>query len=96
MEGPTPWVLPVAIVPKKEGKIRVCVDMRLVNKSIKRERHITLTVNEVINDLNGLLLPCQGNSNSIIDNAKACMRGEKIAWHDQFLLLFHQELSYID
>jgi hypothetical protein len=52
-EGPTPWVSPVVVVPKKEGKIRVCVDMRQVNKSIKRERHITPTINEVINDLNG-------------------------------------------
>ncbi|CAB4025728.1 Transposon Ty3-G Gag-Pol poly, partial [Paramuricea clavata] len=38
--GPTPWVSPVVVVPKKEGKIR-------------RERHITPTINEVINDLNG-------------------------------------------
>ena len=52
-EGPTPWVSPVVVVPKKEGKIRVCVDMRQVNKSIKRERHITPTINEVIIDLNG-------------------------------------------
>ena len=53
-EGPTPWVSPVVVVPKKEGKVRVCVDMRQVNKSIKRERHITPTINEVINDLNGV------------------------------------------
>ena len=30
----------------------VCVHMRPVNKSIKRERHVTPTINEVINDLN--------------------------------------------
>ena len=52
-EGPTPRVSPVVVVPKKEGKVRVCVDMHQVNKSIKRERHITTMINEVINDLNG-------------------------------------------
>ena len=52
-EGPPPWVSPVVVVPKKEGKVRVCMNMRQVNKSIKRERHITPTINEIINDLNG-------------------------------------------
>ena len=51
-EGPTPWVSPVVVVPKKEGKVRVCVDMCQVNKSIKRERHVTPTSKEVINALN--------------------------------------------
>ena len=52
-KGLIPWVSPVAVAPKEEGRIRVCVDMRQVNKFIKRERHITPTINEVINDLNG-------------------------------------------
>jgi len=51
--GPTPWVSPVVCVPKKSGKIRVCVDMRSANKAIKRERHGTPTINELMNDLNG-------------------------------------------
>ena len=29
-EGPTPWVSPLVVVPKEEGRIRVCVDMRQV------------------------------------------------------------------
>ena len=52
-EGPTPWVSPVVVVPKKEGKVRVCIDMRQVNKAIKRERHVTPTISEIVNDLNG-------------------------------------------
>ena len=51
--GPTPWVSPVVCVPKKSGKMRVCVDMRSANKAIKRERHGTPTINELMNDLNG-------------------------------------------
>ena len=53
--GPTPWVSPIVVAPKPKspGKIRVCVDMRQANKAIKRERHVTPTVKEMIGDLNG-------------------------------------------
>lgn len=34
-EGPTPWVSPMVVVPKKGRKVRVCADMRQVNKDIK-------------------------------------------------------------
>ena len=51
--GPTPWVSPVVCVPKRNGKIRVCVDMRAPNKAIQRERHSTPTVTELMNELNG-------------------------------------------
>ena len=54
IDGPTPWVSPVVVVPKKEpGKIRVCVDMRQANQAIQRERHLTPTIKEIIKALNG-------------------------------------------
>ena len=55
IEGPTPWVskIVVALEPKSPGKVRICVDMRQANKAIKRERHVTPTVKEIIGDLNG-------------------------------------------
>ena len=37
VEGPTPWVSPLVIIPKKNGGVRVCVDMRMANAAIKRE-----------------------------------------------------------
>lgn len=49
-EGRTAWVSPVVVVPMKEGKVRVCVDMHQVNKSMKREIRITPTINKSINE----------------------------------------------
>ena len=55
IEGPTPWVSTTVVAPKPKspGKVRFCVDMRQANKAIKRERHVTPTVKEIIGDLNG-------------------------------------------
>ena len=49
----TPWISPIVVVPKKNDAIRICVDMRLPNKAIERERHITPTLDDVISELNG-------------------------------------------
>ena len=43
-----PWISPIVVVPKKNDAIRICVDMRLPNKAIERERHITPTLDDVI------------------------------------------------
>ena len=53
-KGPTPWVSPIVVVPKKTpGKVRVCIDMRVANEAIARERHATPTIPELISELNG-------------------------------------------
>jgi hypothetical protein len=52
VNGPTPWVSPLVIVPKPDGDIRVCVDMRQANGAIIRERHPIPTVDEVLYELN--------------------------------------------
>ena len=55
--GPTPWISPIVVVPKKDpGKIRVCVDMRAANTAIKRERHATPTLDELKTMLTGATL----------------------------------------
>ena len=50
--GPTEWVSPLVVVPKPDGDIRVCVDMRRAKEAIKRERHPIPTI-EVLHHLNG-------------------------------------------
>lgn len=54
IEGPTPWVSPIVCTPKpKSGEIRMCVDMRVVNQHIARERHLTPTLNELMAEVSG-------------------------------------------
>ena len=53
MYGPTRWVSPLVIIPKKNGKVRVCVDVRMANRAIIRERHPMPTVDDLILTLNG-------------------------------------------
>jgi len=50
---PTPWISPIVAVPKKDGTVRICVDMRIANTAIKRVRHLIPTVEDVSYELNG-------------------------------------------
>ena len=52
VSGSTPWVSPLVAVPKPNGDVRVCVDMRRANEAIQRERHPIPTVDEILHDLN--------------------------------------------
>ena len=51
VEGPTPWVVLIVIVPKKS--VRICVDMQEAHKAIKREKHHMPTIDDLIANLNG-------------------------------------------
>jgi len=50
-EGPTSWVSPVVAVPKKDGSVRLCVDLRLVNQAICRRQYPIPTVDEILEKL---------------------------------------------
>jgi hypothetical protein len=51
VDGPTPWVNPVVVVPKANGEVRLCVDMRCANKAIISERHPIPTIDEILQDM---------------------------------------------
>ena len=52
-QGPSSWVSTLVLIPKEDGDIRVCVDMRRANQAITKERHPIPTVEEVLHDLSG-------------------------------------------
>lgn len=47
------WVSPLVVIPKRNGDIRICVDMRRANKAVIRERHPIPTIDDLIHTLNG-------------------------------------------
>eukprot|EP00117_Sycon_ciliatum_P026714 scpid19450/ scgid21866/ Transposon Ty3-I Gag-Pol polyprotein; Gag3-Pol3; Transposon Ty3-2 TYA-TYB polyprotein; Capsid protein; p24; Spacer peptide p3; Nucleocapsid protein p11; Ty3 protease; p16; Spacer peptide J; Reverse transcriptase/ribonuclease H; p55; Integrase p52; Integrase p49 len=49
----TPWVSPLVPVRKSSGALRLCVDYRVLNKSVVRERHLLPTVDEINAQLDG-------------------------------------------
>ncbi len=50
---PTEWCAPMVPVPKKSGRARICVDLKKLNKAVKRERFILPTAEEMTTQLNG-------------------------------------------
>ena len=56
VSGPTTWASPLVVVPKPNGDIRVCVDMRRANQAVIRERHPIPTLDETLESLNGAAL----------------------------------------
>ena len=49
---PSRFVSPAAVVPKPGGHIRLCVDMRQANQSVKRVRHFIPTIDKLYQDMN--------------------------------------------
>jgi hypothetical protein len=50
---PTPWISPMVVTPKKDGGIRLCVDMREANQAIERERNTMPTLQDFKAEVNG-------------------------------------------
>ena len=44
---PTDWVSPMVPVVKKNGDIRICVDLKKLNKAVQRERYVTPSFEEI-------------------------------------------------
>ena len=51
VNGLTPWVSPVVVLPKQSDEIRLCVDMRRANEATIREHYPVPTVDEVLQSL---------------------------------------------
>ena len=53
VEGPAKWASPLVVVPKPNGDIRLCTDMRKANEEIVREKFPIPTVDDILHEING-------------------------------------------
>ena len=49
----TDWCAPMVVVPKQNGKVRICVDFTKLNDFVRRERHILPSVEHILTQLDG-------------------------------------------
>ena len=61
---PTPWCAGMVVVPKKSGNVRICVDLKLLNKSVQREVHPIPKVDETLAQLSGAKIFSKLDANS--------------------------------
>ena len=53
VEGPTPWVNPIVIVPKQGVDIRLCINRRRANEAIELTCYSIPKVDELLQNMNG-------------------------------------------
>jgi hypothetical protein len=51
VEGATPWVSPLISIPKSNGDIRMCVDMRQADIAVERERFSMPNIDETLEEV---------------------------------------------
>ena len=61
---PTDWCAGMVIVPKKNNKARICVDLTKLNQSVKRERHQLPSVDQTLASMIGAKIFTKLDANS--------------------------------
>lgn len=64
VDEPTDWCAGMVVVPKTNGKVRICVDLTKLNKSVHRERRLLLSVEHTLGQLGGAKIFSKLNANS--------------------------------
>ena len=55
-DEPTEWVSRMAVGIKESGDLRLCLDPQALNKALKREYHPTITLDDVLHELEGAVV----------------------------------------
>ncbi len=61
---PTPWCVGMVIVTKPPGKLRVCVDLKLINENVMREVHPLPKVDSTLAQMAGAKVFTKLDTNS--------------------------------
>ena len=64
VEQPTDWCAGLVVVPKPNGKVRICVDLTKLNECVLRERHPLPAVDQVLAQLSGATIFSKLDANS--------------------------------
>jgi len=64
VDEPTPWCAGMVVVPKKEGAIHICVDLKPLNENVLREVHPLPKVDETLAQLAGAKVFSKLDANS--------------------------------
>ena len=64
VQEPTEWCAGMVVVPKPNGKVRICVDLTKLNESVRRERHPLPAVDQTLAQLAGAQVFSQLDANS--------------------------------
>ena len=61
---PTDWCAGMLVVPKSDGRVRICVDLTRLNKDVQSERHIIPSVEHTLAQLGGAKVFSKLDANS--------------------------------
>ena len=64
IDQPTPWCAEMVVMPKKSGKVRICVDLKPLNSSVLRVVHPLPAVDETLAQLAGAAVFSKLDANS--------------------------------
>ena len=63
VQQPNPWCAGMVVV-KKNGKVRICVDLKSLNRCVLREHHPLPKVNDILGQLTGATMFSKLDANS--------------------------------
>ena len=64
VDQPTPWCAGMVVIPKKNSKVHICVDLKVLNENLLRETHPLPQVDKILAQLNGATIFSKGDANS--------------------------------
>ena len=64
VDVPTPWCAGMVVVPKKNGTVRICVDLKPLNTAVLREAHPLPKVDDTLAQLSGAKIFSKLDANS--------------------------------